>query len=225
MQSFKFLLLVGMVALFAACGQAPEGEKVEAGDAVETEAPTASASTFTVDTEASIINWEGSKLVGNDNHTGTLKLQSGELMVEGDNITGGQFTIDMGSIVNTDIPDEKMSGKLVGHLKSGDFFDVENYPTATFTIAKVEAVQDSAATHHITGNLMMRDSTKSITIPAMVELSEGMISATTPQFVIDRTSWNVMYGAGVLGIAQDKIIRNEMGLKIDLKANAKQEME
>lgn len=225
MQSFKALLILALAIVLAACGEAPQGEQVEAKEAVETQEASTVAAKFTVDNQASVINWEGSKLVGNDNHSGVISLQNGELYVEGGNITGGEFTIDMNSIKDTDIPDEGKRAKLEGHLKNGDFFEVEKYPTATFTIAKVEAVQDSMATHHITGNLMMKDSTKSITIPAKVEMTEGMISAVTPQFVIDRTAWNVMYGAGALGLAKDKIIRDEIGLKIDLKATKQAEME
>ncbi len=224
MQSLKALLSLALFALLVSCGQSPEGEKIEAGEAVETKGASAEALSYAVDTDASVINWEGSKLIGGSNHVGTIKLQGGELYVEGGNITGGEFTIDMNSLADTDLQDEEKRQKLEGHLKSGDFFEVENYPTATFTIASVEAVQDSAATHHITGNLMMKDSTKSITIPAMVEMDGEMISAKTPAFTIDRTQWNVLYGAGALGLAQDKIIRDEIGLKIDLKAKAQREM-
>ena len=220
MQSLKTLFILAIMALFAACGEAPAGEKVEAGDEVETGEVSAEALTFTVDTEASLINWEGAKSFSDDSHVGTIKLQGGQLFVEGENITGGEFTIDMNSITNTDIPSEEYKAKLEGHLKTGDFFEVEKFPTAKFTIAKVEAVQDSTASHHITGNLMMKDSIKSITIPAMIEMTEGTISAKTPAFVIDRTQWNVMFHAGILGTAKDDIIRDEIGLQIDLKAAA-----
>ncbi len=44
----------------------------------------------------------------------------------------GNFVVDMTSITNNDLKDEGYNQKLVGHLKSDDFFGVEKYPTAEF---------------------------------------------------------------------------------------------
>ncbi|RME91771.1 MAG: YceI family protein, partial [Bacteroidetes bacterium] len=164
----------------------------------------------------SIIKWEGSKLVGG-NHTGTINIKEGTLNVENGNISGGRFIIDMTSIKNTDLPaDEGL--KLVGHLSSGDFFEVEKYPEAVFEITAVSPATDEGVTHKVTGNLTMKGITKSITIPAKIAIKDGVVYASTPQFVIDRTAWNVMYGAGALGVAKDKIINDNIGLAIELKA-------
>jgi hypothetical protein len=38
----------------------------------------------------------------------------------------------------------------------------------------------------------------------------------TPSFTIDRTQWEVMYDAGILGTAKDDIISDEIGLQINL---------
>ncbi|WP_232678552.1 YceI family protein [Nocardioides sp. R-C-SC26] len=48
-----------------------------------------------------------------------------------------------------------------GHLKSGDFFDVETYPEITF--ASTDVVRDGA-TWTITGDLTIKDVTKSVAI-------------------------------------------------------------
>lgn len=215
----KHVLLSALLGLVMACGQAPEGEKVEAGDAVATDANASAQSvTLNVDPNNSVVNWTGAKIVGKQ-HNGTIKLQSGKIMVEGDQITGGEFVIDMNSITDLDLEGDGKA-RLEGHLKSDDFFDVANYPTATFTIARVEPVSDNPnVTHRITGNLTMRDNTKSITIPAKVSMDESGLKAVTPEFTIDRTQWNVMYGAGVLGVAQDEIIRDELGLQVNLTAS------
>jgi polyisoprenoid-binding protein YceI len=210
------LLLFAMIALVAACGQEPAGEKVEAQDAQEVAAQQAGASTLKVLTDASSIKWEGSKLVGG-NHVGTIGIKEGIISVDGGNITGGRFVIDMTSIKNGDLPEDKAM-KLVGHLSSGDFFEVEKYPEAVFEITGVEAATEDGVTHLITGNLMMKDSTKSITIPAKVEMGENKVYASTPQFVIDRTAWNVMYGAGALGTAKDNIINDNIGLSLEITA-------
>jgi polyisoprenoid-binding protein YceI len=214
----RSLLLLAMIALLAACGQEPAGEKVEAEDAQEVAARSAKANTLEVLPDRSTIKWEGSKLVGG-NHVGTIAIQEGQVVVEDGKLTGGRFVIDMTSIKNKDLPDEK-GIKLVGHLSSGDFFEVEKYPEAVFEITKVEDAMDkeTGVTHRITGNLMMKDSTKSITIPAKMEVGEGKFYAATPQFVIDRTAWNVMYGAGALGTAKDNIINDNIGLSLEIAA-------
>ena len=50
-----------------------------------------------------------------------------------------------------------------GHLKSGDFFDVEKWPEITFTSTNVEEVEDNA--YMITGDLTIRDITRQVVIP------------------------------------------------------------
>jgi polyisoprenoid-binding protein YceI len=221
----KAMLLYGAALLLSAvlvsCGQTPEGEKVEAQEKVETTtSESTSGAAYTVDTEASKINWTGGKLVGNS-HTGYIKLKEGQLNVEGGNLSGGKFVIDMNTITDTDIDNPEKRQDLEGHLKSDDFFNVGAHPTATFEIAKVEPATDKPdATHTITGNLTMKGITKSVTIPANISMENGMLKATTPQFVIDRTQWEVMYGASALGVVKDNIIKDEVALIIDLMAKA-----
>lgn len=218
---FGLLLLAFSIV---ACGENPAGERVAAGEAMETTTvQTDGAVTYVVNTNASEINWEGGKLVG-DTHKGTIDLQQGELLVEDGNLQGGRFIIDMNSLSSVDLaekPDAK--AKLEGHLKTGDFFETEKYPTATFEITQVSPVSGREdATHEISGNLTMKEQTKSITFPARIEMQDNQLTASTPAFVVDRTQWNVMYGAGATGVAKDKIIKNDIGLQIDLQASPQQ---
>ena len=64
------------------------------------------------------------------------------------------LSIDVASI-------ETGSADRDGHLKSGDFFDAETYPTITFASTKVERDGNDWA---ITGDLTIKDVTKSVTI-------------------------------------------------------------
>jgi polyisoprenoid-binding protein YceI len=48
------------------------------------------------------------------------------------------------------------------HLKSGDFFDVEHYPTATFRSTTVRALPDN--TWEVDGDLTIRDATRPVTL-------------------------------------------------------------
>ena len=86
---------------------------------------------YKVDTEKSTVEWFAEKVTGE--HNGTVALESGSFDFTGDKLTGGSFTVDMTTIDNSDLEGE-WKDKLVGHLKSDDFFGVETYPTATFTL-------------------------------------------------------------------------------------------
>lgn len=212
----KFFVFALVLTVFAACNSGSTAEKAEVG-AAQDEAAMKGA-TYTADTEASIINWTGRKF-GNDAHNGTLSLSEGTLSLEGGNITGGSFTIDMASMACTDEMDEKGKAKLIGHLSTGDFFNVEKYPTGKFTITEVKALEgDSTATHAISGNLMMLDSTHNVTFNAMVVNEGGKITATSQNFVIDRTMWNIKFMSTLAGMAKNKAIKNELELKVTLVA-------
>ena len=210
-------------ALFASvalvgCNNAPQGEKAQTGEAIEaTSENGANATVYQVDPVTSVIHWEGARLVG-DKHVGTIRLSEGKLEVSNGQLVGGTFALDMNSISDDDLEGAKKA-KLETHLKSGDFFEVETYPVGTFELVSAEPVADNPeATHNLTGNLTLKGITKSITFPAKVNITEESLEATTPAFVIDRTQWNVMFQAGLLGTAKDKIIKDEIALRIDLKA-------
>jgi polyisoprenoid-binding protein YceI len=64
-----------------------------------------------------------------------------------------EFKVDMNSI-NTD------NAKRDGHLKSGDFFEVEKYPTMTFKSSSIEKIEDRK--YAIRGNLTLHGITKEI---------------------------------------------------------------
>lgn len=210
---FGFIVMAGFLA---SCG-GQQGDKAKTGEAQEVSV-TSGDITLNVDLAASNVEWVGTKPTGK--HHGTINLSSGELMLTDGTIVGGKFTIDMNSIVDLDLTDAESNGKLVGHLKSADFFDVEKYHTSVFEITSVAVVEGSAdATHNITGNLTMKDVTKSITFPAMVTISEEGVTAKTPAFVIDRTQWNVQYGSkSLFANLKDNFINDEISLNINLTA-------
>ena len=217
--SYKILPLLFAGALVTACGGGTEGVEVDATDATEGAAPIGQAAVFQVQPASSSIEWTGGKLVGGDEHKGTLDITDGRLAVEGDDITAGSFTIDMNSLTVTDLDEASGKGKLEGHLKNEDFFEVGTYPTAKFEITSVAPVTGEAGvTHRLTGNLEMKGVAKEITIPANVTVAGNTITANTPAFEIDRQQWGIEYGSGALGLAQDKIIKDEMVLVVNLTA-------
>ncbi|MEO0789895.1 MAG: YceI family protein, partial [Bacteroidota bacterium] len=111
--TYSLFILLTLFTL-AACGAGPEGESVESGEAIEGdgEATTMEATTYNVDIAASSIAWEGTKKIGGG-HNGNISIADGTLAVVDGKINNGVFTIDMATIINTDLPEEKQ-GMLVG---------------------------------------------------------------------------------------------------------------
>ena len=66
------------------------------------------------------------------------------------------------------------------------------YPTSKFVITSVLDVEGNTA---VTGNLTIKDVTKSITIPATVSTTDGITTFKSELFNIDRADFNVKYGS------------------------------
>lgn len=215
MKSYISLILAGAFALIlASCGGGPSGDKVVSSEA-KAKSSDSEGVVYTVQSDKSIVEWEGAKLTYG--HNGLISIQNGEVIMDGDQIKGGSFTIDMNSIVCLDIEDEAKNADLVNHLKSADFFEVETYPTAGFEITSAEKKGENM--YSLTGNLTMKETTRSITFDAEVVADGEMLSATTPQFVIDRSEWNVRFGSkSFFDDLKDDFIKDEIGLVVKLTA-------
>ena len=172
-------------------------------------------SVMSVNVPESKVVWLGKKVTGE--HTGTINIASGDLEFSDDKLSGGSFEIDMSSIANSDIENEEYKQKLVGHLKSDDFFGVEKYPISTLVIKNVEV--KSANKYHVKGEITIKGITKSIEFPVEVSLvgSKATASAT---ITIDRSEFDVKYGSGSFfdGLG-DKMIYDDFTLNVTLVAN------
>lgn len=183
----KIILSLAIVAtVLTSCKEAKK-EKVEAKEAVKVAINVAELNN--VDTATSVLNWKGSKPTGT--HNGTVSLKSGGLLVEEGKLTQGNFVIDMSTIKVLDIPaDKKGNADLVGHLSSPDFFEVATYPASKFVITNVEEVEGKLA---VTGNLSIKDVTKSVTIPATLTEVDGVSVFKSETFNINRADFNIKY--------------------------------
>ena len=149
-------------------------------------------------------------------HTGNVKIKNGDLQVDHGKLTGGSFEIDMTSITCTDLEGE-WAGKLVGHIKSDDFFGVDKYPTAKFVITRA-IPQDTKGNYKIIGNLTIKEKTNPVTFKGNVTEAGGNITATG-DIVVDRSMFDVRYGSGsFFDNLGDKTIYDEFGLKVSLVA-------
>lgn len=168
--------------------------------------------------EGSMISWTGTAPM--KNHVGTLTISAGSFTITDGKIMAGNFTVDMNSITNTDLPADK-GQDLISHLKSDEFFETTKYPTATFTLTSSEKIQgNDKITHKIKGDLKIKDQSQPITFDAYVIGSDSgkVITATTPNFDIDRTKYGIKYRSGLLNTAKDKIINDKVGIIINIRA-------
>lgn len=212
----QFLNIVAIVAFATALVSCQDKAKeAETSEAVEVAEAEATSAKFKAMTDDSSIEWKGFKPTGT--HTGTIDIENGVVTVKDGIIESGTFLIDMGSIENTDIPVEKEgNAKLVGHLKSPDFFDVEQYPTAAFEVTGMEEKDGKTM---LSGNLTMKGEKNNVTFPVSVSENDDMVTITSEPFVIDRSKWNVKYGSkSFFDDLGDNFINDDIELKINLKA-------
>ncbi len=176
------------------------------------------AETYKVDTTNSTLHWKGSKL-GGSSHEGNVAIKEGTLTIDNKgNPVSANVVIDMTKITNLDLASKPdMQAKLVGHLTSDDFFNVEKYPTATFVSKRVTKQGD---TYLVKGDLTIRDKTQEIEFPAKIKTSKNDATAEA-KLTIDRAKHDVKYASTNFfkKLADDKIIKNE--IEFDLKIVAK----
>ena len=169
--------------------------------------------TKSIDTAESIVLWEGSKVTGK--HNGEIKLQSGSLeMDDAGNLVGGSFVIDMNSMTCTDLQGE-YGDKLVGHLKSDDFFGVATYPTAEFVIDNVVAGTE-AGQYEVMGSVTIKGKTKEVKFNANM-MEEGGKMFAKADITIDRTDFDIRYGSGsFFDNLGDRAIYDDFDLQVSL---------
>lgn len=160
-------------------------------------------------TENSRLGWTSTRIVGKP-HSGTVALKSGSLMREGGAFTGGEFVIDM-----TGITEEEDNQRFLGHIRSEDFFDIEQHPESRLVLTSIEG-NDEDMTYTVTGDLTILGQTHAITFPASITAGESSLEAQA-RFEIDRTQWGITYDSGtVFQQIGDKAIRDEIPFELDL---------
>lgn len=162
--------------------------------------------TKSVDTEKSSVKWTGYHLAKSYEHMGSIGIKSGSIEMDGDMITGGSIVIDMNSITNSDLEGEKKT-KLEGHLKSDNFFNVEEFPEAKLMI---KSATKSGDTYAVTADIVIRGISQEIMFDA--KKNGNMFEAT---FSVDRTVHEVSYGWTL----ENAMLSNEFQLEVSLALN------
>lgn len=202
--------LTGM--LFVSCGK----DKPLTSESNEI-STTKDGNIYTLDTLNSRIEWKGFKVVKSDNtsHFGTIHFESGDVTVKDGKLESGKFVADMGTLTSVDLKDDsEQLGKLVGHLMSADFFEVEKYPTASYEITKVAENTSGDYNTLLDGNLTIKGITKPMQFNANVSVKEGEVSIATEPKDIKREDFGVKFQMPVA----NGVIKDEVNLQIFVKA-------
>ena len=164
---------------------------------------------YTIDPNQSIIVWTGRE-VTTSKHFGNIYFASGQFEVKSGLISSGEFVVDMTTIDNQDLPEDRR-GRLEAHLKSDDFFSVESHPTALLSILSSESMSEGKWL--VSGELTIKTFTHPVEFE-MLNSNDGWKA----NLVFDRSKYEVKFRSGTffenLG---DKLIYDDIELAINLK--------
>lgn len=82
--------------------------------------------------------------------------------------------------------------RLTNHLKSADFFEVDEFPMAKFQSTDISAT-DVEGQYQVTGTLDLHGVEKDVTFPASVNFSEAGLTLQI-EFILDRTEFDMIWG-------------------------------
>jgi len=180
-----------------------------------------SGTVFVVNTKQSTFKWLGKKVTGQ--HEGTVDIASGTVIMDKGILAAGQFVMDMTTIANTDITMESMRNKLLGHLRSDDFFSVDKHPKAYLKVKSwtpIRSGKDSEANFTVAGDLNIKGITQPISFPARVDI-DGKTLKAVATFPVDRTLYDIKFrSAKFVEDLGDKMIDDNFIVTISLVADA-----
>ena len=136
-------------------------------------------------------------------HVGTFALsdESTFILGEGGELQGGELVLEMAGITS-DTP------AVTNHLMTSDFFDVEQFPTASYVITStIPTPLDQDHDLIINGNLTMKGQTHPHNVVATYNAGTGLIQFSTG---IDRTKWDVSFNSSKLGEFGDSLIQDRV---------------
>jgi len=215
------ILVLGLSIFVAAC-EDPAANKAKAtvnepsvnkpansAPAPATPATAPKGEALTISAENSKVEFTGSKVTGK--HDGGFKQFSGAIDLVNNKVEESSVYVDIDATsVFTD------ADKLTEHLKSGDFFEVEKFPKASFRSTKIEAdTAKGAGNYLVTGDLTLHGVTKSVSFPAEIKISAEDVSVSS-EFAINRKDFGIVYAGKA-----DDLIRDDVVIRLDLKTPRK----
>jgi len=154
------------------------------------------SASYKIDIDNSSIQWIGRKVTGE--HDGNVQILYGNVRSYKDtdmsDVIRGNFVVDMTTITNTDIKNEKYRNYLVEHLKNEDFFDVTHYSRATLKILDNSPLKsnDNNYNNLFKAEITIKGITKLIEFPVEVKFMEDKAIAVG-RIMVDRTLFGIKY--------------------------------
>ncbi|PQA94038.1 hypothetical protein B0A69_10650 [Chryseobacterium shigense] len=223
MKKLSVIALVGVGLLAASCNK--DKSAGTASTATEQTVAESKGEVLPVDVAASVVNWKAFHKGGMAPRWGTLNVKSGDLSVEGGQLSAGNFVIDMNSIKvdpASVTEKDKKPGDLEAHLKNPDFFDTAKNPTSDFKITSVTDLKDApkdavaGANKTVSGNLTLSGKTMNVTFPAKVDVTDTSASVQA-KFTVNRADWGIKFGTSETDPAE-WMISKDIEIAVDVKA-------
>jgi polyisoprenoid-binding protein YceI len=171
---------------------------------------------YKVDNDGSKLTWLAKKATGE--HNGSVKVSNGSFTVDNNTLKTGSFDIDTRTITVADLTDESANTKLVGHLKSDDFFSAEKFPKANFVISS--ATKTTGNQYNVKGKLTIKGITNEVSFPAEIAVNGKKLTANA-KITIDRTKYDIKFRSkNFFENLGDKVIYDDFDIDVALVANA-----
>lgn len=165
---------------------------------------------LTINTSKSEIKWSCDYAFYFGGHQGTINFKEGYFLKNNGVISGGEFIIDMNSIICTDNGKIDRDSGLVNHIKNEDFFDVKKFPFAKLVITSIS--YENSILLKIYANLTIKGITRPINFRGEVDSDKAQM---TTKFKIDRTLWGINFKSKeVEGKLKDGLISDAIGFEV-----------
>tara|TARA_B100000212_G_scaffold276840_1_gene216370 strand:- start:553 stop:1215 length:663 start_codon:yes stop_codon:yes gene_type:complete len=172
------------------------------------------AGSYNVLEDSSQVLWE-CEWLGGASHDGSVQLISGSIDISSASDVSGNFIVDLNSMKCFDLKNEFTNKKLIGHLKSDDFFDVANYPDAVLELVSGESI--SGNEFKFNGNLTIKGRTHPITFKGTV-IENNLYYDAELKLIFDRSKYDVRYrSASLFSDLGDRIIADDVKLNVKAK--------
>lgn len=172
----------------------------------------ASAGTWNIDSAHSAVQFSVRHMMVSTVRGEFTKL-TGAVELDENNLAGSKVeaTIDV-STVNTREP------KRDAHLKSPDFFDAANFPTAVFKSSRIEK---AGSGYKVTGDLTLRGVTKEIAMtvddlsPQIKDQGGNLRTGTSARFTINRKDFGINWSRTL--DSGGVVVSDEVAVVIDVE--------
>jgi len=212
----SFFIVLLALTLMVSCSDSGKAAKTKDAEKVAV-VKTNNTSSFKTIKDNSHVAWRASHLGGVQKRFGKISVKDATLLVNNGKLSNATVIIDMAKLTVENFPaGAAETGKLTGHLKSPDFFNITKFPTSKFELTNLQQ-SSGPFNSSVTGNLTILGVTKSITFNANVKISDNEVTVKSEDFTIDRRDWGLSYNTeGTAGVPVDYLISNDIGFTIDV---------